>query len=187
MIRPVFVASIGNPPPAYANTLHSAGHTLLYALRKMLSYPFLVKSRVHGNGSISRGSEFTLWQSPTLMNATGPTLKMAWMAFQRSLPTNAERSAARLVVLHDELENPIGRIKVRQGGSERGHNGLKSIREHIGGDFTRVGICIGRCESREPNDVARYVMRRMKEPEVEMFHDKAGEVLAVLNEIRNNS
>lgn len=188
MLRPVLVASIGNPLPAYANTLHSAGHTILTALHEMLSYPPLLRSRAHGSGFTSHGPEFTLWQSPSLMNISGRTVKAAWQAFLKNLATDPERRAARLVILHDELESPLGRIKFKQEGSVRGHNGLKSIRESLGSQpFMRVAIGIGRCESREPNEVARYVMRRMRPAELQLLYSKAGEVLALLNEIRDDN
>ena len=76
----------------------------------------------------------------------------------------------RIVVVHDELDLPVGRIKVKAGGGMAGHRGLKSIRDRLGsGDFTRVRIGIGRPRRRqrpggavaaEPADVVDYVLSR---------------------------
>lgn len=93
------------------------------------------------------------------------------------------------MVLHDELESPLGRIKIKSGGGKGagGHNGLKSLLAErdlgLGGGFWRIGVGIGRCESREREDVARYVMRRMSEGERRAVEAAAGEVIGALLEI----
>ena len=176
--RPFFVASLGNPPPRYTNTLHSAGHTLIESLRYALRYPEWKLDRSYANGLISRGKAYTLWQSPSLMNVSGKPVATAWNAFLKEQSSDEERSRAKLIILHDELESPLGKIKFKTGGSPRGHNGLKSCITRLGGiEFTRVGIGIGRPESRESNDVAAYVLRKMKPAELQMVSDGAGEVM----------
>lgn len=118
------------------------------------------------------------------MNVSGPPLAAAWLSFLRGLPSDEERKAARLVVLHDELESPLGRIKVKVGGSVKGHNGLKSCVKALGTKgFVRVGVGIGRPESREPADVSRYVLRRMRANELEVVTGGVGEVVALLDEL----
>ncbi|CAD6563876.1 MAG: aminoacyl-tRNA hydrolase [Alectoria sarmentosa] len=178
--RPLLVASLGNPPPQYRNTLHSAGHTLLSSLQQSLSYPPFAKSRLHGNGLLSGGDEITLWQSPTLMNVSGPAVATAWKTFLRDLP-NEDRTRAKLVIVHDELESPLGKIKLKVGGSARGHNGLKSCVRSLGGmASTRIGIGIGRPESRKSEDVANYVLRKMSVVEVQKVTEGAEEVVGIL-------
>lgn len=115
------------------------------------------------------------------MNVSGPALATAWKTFLRDLPSEEERSRAKLVVLHDELESPFGKIKVRNGGSARGHNGLKSCVGSLGGmPFTRIGVGIGRPESRESGDVAAYVLRKMSGVEVMKVNSGVGEVVDIL-------
>ncbi|KAL9602577.1 MAG: hypothetical protein Q9219_001721 [cf. Caloplaca sp. 3 TL-2023] len=111
------------------------------------------------------------------MNTSGKPVNAAWRSFLSSLPSPEDKRTARLVVVHDELELPIGKIKVRDGGSARGHNGLKSVMEALpaGMDFTRVGVGIGRCASRESRDVAAYVLRKMTAHELEVMEDVAGQ------------
>jgi PTH1 family peptidyl-tRNA hydrolase len=155
----LLVCSIGNPAP-YLNTLHSAGHTVLNTLAATLAYPSFKKSRAYGNGLVSAGSEFTLWQSTSLMNVSGVGVSAAWRQFIKE----CRGEEPRLVVVHDELELGLGSVKVKNGsGSAKGHNGLKSIREVLGGrvDYVRIGVGIGRPESREANVVAGYVLRKM--------------------------
>ncbi|KAL8997494.1 MAG: hypothetical protein Q9169_003274 [Polycauliona sp. 2 TL-2023] len=186
IIRPVFVASIGNPSPTYTNTLHSAGHTVLLHLCTWLHHPAFEKSRPYASGLISVSSDYTLWQSPSLMNLSGKPVSTAWRTFLSSLSLPEDKRAARLVVVHDELELPIGKIKVREGKgvSAKGHNGLKSVLGAMPGmAFTRIGVGIGRCESRESRDVAAYVMRKMTPDQVEIMADVAGQVSEVVREI----
>ena len=70
----------------------------------------------------------------------------------------------RLVVVHDELDLPSGRVKVKEGGGTAGHNGLESIRAHLhSGAFVRVRVGIGKPPGRQ--DGADYVLRRPKKAE----------------------
>lgn len=184
-IRSLLVASIGNPAPAYLNTLHSAGHTLLHAIHEVLpgSYPPFTRARTLGNGFVSKGPAFTLWQSPSLMNVSGPPLRQAWRGFLRELESDEQRRNARLVVLHDDLESPLGRVKIKPGtgASAQGHNGLRSVAaERDLAGFVRIGVGIGRCQSREPGEVAKFVLRKMTEKEKDAVEDAAGETIEAL-------
>ncbi|KAG9244161.1 peptidyl-tRNA hydrolase [Calycina marina] len=155
----LLVCSIGNPG-AYLNTLHSAGHTVLASLSTSLHNPPFAKSRAHGNGLLSAGPEFVLWQSMSLMNVSGAGVAAAWRTFQTSLRLRGEEG--RLVVVHDELELAVGAVGVKKGdASPRGHNGLKSVKEQVRGEWWRVGVGIGRPGSREASVVAEYVLRKM--------------------------
>lgn len=153
MVRPLFVASLGNPFP-YKTTLHSAGHMVLESLQKSLAYPAFSRN-------ISAGGSYCLFRSPALMNASGPVVQKAYRRFLTELPAEQRRSA-RLVILHDELEAPLGKVRMRVGGSHKGHNGLKSVSASFGGEamgMVKIGVGIGRPTSRDPDDVAKFVLR----------------------------
>jgi PTH1 family peptidyl-tRNA hydrolase len=154
----LLVCSIGNPAP-YTNTLHSAGHTVLSVLASSLAYPTFLRDRAYGNGAVSRGSDLTFWQSKSLMNVSGVGVSTAWRQFHKEL----RGEEAKLVVIHDELELALGEVKVRDGAaSAKGHNGLKDIAKCMPGQkYKRIGVGIGRPESRDPNVVAGYVLRKM--------------------------
>lgn len=120
------------------------------------------------------------------MNVSGKPVATAWRTFLSSLSSSEDKKAAKLVVVHDELELPIGKIKVRDGkGSAQGHNGLKSVMAAFpsGMEFTRVGIGIGRPVSRDTQDVAKYVLRKMTQKELAVMEDVAGQVSEVLREM----
>ena len=111
------------------------------------------------------------------MNESGKAVATAWRAFLKE-QSSEERSRAKLIILHDELEKPVGKLKFKTGGSARGHNGLKSCINTLGEKgFTRAGIGIGRPTSREPEHVVAFVMRKMKPDELQKVSDGAGEVM----------
>ena len=150
---------------------------------------------------------YTLFQSPSLMNISGKAVKKAWKAFMVEL-SDEEKKDALLVVLHDELEAALGRVKVKKGGSARGHNGLVSCAESLGSmvgvvivcsgrgrggdekadceiysqqDFWRIGIGIGRPDSRDPGTVSEYVLGRMTSHEKDTLKmESLPEALAAL-------
>ena len=183
--RPLLVASLGNPSTTYRNTLHSAGHTLLFSLQHHLAYPPFAKSRLYGNGLVSQGENCTLWQSPTFMNVSGPAVAAAWKTFLNSLPSE-RRLDAKLIVVHDELESPLGKIKFKQGGSAKGHNGLKSVTTSLGGAaYMKMGVGIGRPESRESKAVAEYVLKKMNPTDIAKITDGVDTAIQGLIRIRD--
>jgi PTH1 family peptidyl-tRNA hydrolase len=71
----------------------------------------------------------------------------------------------RIVVIHDEIDLPFGDVQARLGGGLAGHNGLKSLKQELGGpDFQRVRVGVGRPDSTDPDIVAGYVLGRFAEP-----------------------
>lgn len=188
----LLIASLGNPPP-YHNTRHSAGHVLLRALASSLNFPTLTtRSKEYAGAYISSSPgrpEYTLYQSPTQMNVSGPTLLKAWRHFQ-----GIHASAAPglgLVILHDELESAPGTLKLRRSGtsSARGHNGIKSVQASLasagvlgalGDRFAKIGIGIGRPVSRERDDVSDYVLGTLTQQERMTLETAVGNLEAIL-------
>lgn len=71
----------------------------------------------------------------------------------------------RIVVIHDEIDLPFGRVETRLGGGLAGHNGLKSLKRELGGaDFHRVRVGVGRPDSSDPEIVSAHVLGRFSEP-----------------------
>ncbi len=114
------------------------------------------------------------------MNESGKGVAAAFHSFLRQAPEG------RLVVVYDELERPLGNVTVRtkEGASAKGHNGLKSIMASLGGkNFARVGVGIGRPVSRESEDVAAYVLRKMSAEERGKIEGAVEEVVKKLQEL----
>ena len=201
---PLLICSIGNPGKQYANTLHSAGHLVAKKLQERLDFTPWQKSKRHGNGLIScpmnaptgdRDSDWTLWQSTSLMNISGKGVKGAhdnWARekFSGESAEDKEEARGKLVIVHDELEKPLGEVtlNVRQGASAKGHNGLKSILMSLRETpFVRIGVGIGRPVSRDRNDVADYVMRKMKPEEPAKLEGSVEVVIAKLRELERGT
>ena len=116
------------------------------------------------------------------MNVSGPAVAKAWKQYLQSL-SQEDRTRAKLVVLHDELERGLGEIRVSDGSkSAKGHNGLKSMMGVMGREegWTRIGVGIGRPSSRDPEDVSRYVLRDMTTSERMKIHGAAPRVAETL-------
>ncbi|KAF2446602.1 peptidyl-tRNA hydrolase [Karstenula rhodostoma CBS 690.94] len=203
---PLLICSLGNPGSAYAHTLHSVGHTITSHISAVKSYtPFapglagrvarpdnttysfgpLQGFRKTNEKGVSEGEDdWTLWQSTSLMNVSGKGVARAWREFSAEVARSG-RGQGRLVVVHDELESALGKVSVRDGAnSAKGHNGIKSVQASLGGTkWWRVGVGIGRPESREPNVVAGYVLRKMHAGEMRAMEKACAGVVAVLREI----
>jgi PTH1 family peptidyl-tRNA hydrolase len=97
----------------------------------------------------------------TFMNDAGTSASPA----RGALGVNLDR----VLAIHDEIDLPFGEVRVRQGGGLAGHNGLKSLKQHLGGpDFHRVRVGVGRPDSTDPDVVASYVLSRFSEPDSEV-------------------
>lgn len=99
----------------------------------------------------------------TLMNICGKQIKLCMNKHQVD-KTN-------IIVLHDCLETKTGQVKLKQGTSFKGHNGLKSISQELGGfnDFKRIAIGIGRPDTRDQQTVAAFVLSTFNPEEQEAF------------------
>jgi PTH1 family peptidyl-tRNA hydrolase len=100
-------------------------------------------------------------QPQTYMNEAGKSVGPARGALKVPLD--------HVLVLHDEIDLPFGRIQVRTGGGVAGHNGLKSVRNGLGSaDFNRVRVGVGRPPTTDPERVSAYVLGRFREPRDEV-------------------
>jgi peptidyl-tRNA hydrolase, PTH1 family len=145
------IAGLGNPGPEYAATRHNAGHMVLALLAERMGARFK-SHRTRNDLAEGRlaGQPVTLARPRSYMNLSGgPVASLA--AFYKLPPK-------RLVVIHDELDLPFGAVRLKLGGGDNGHNGLRSITSALGTrDYYRVRFGIGRPPGRM--DPAAYVLR----------------------------
>jgi PTH1 family peptidyl-tRNA hydrolase len=143
------IVGLGNPGRKYERTRHNAGFMAVDKLADSLRANITQEKHHALIGRARIDSEETVFVKPqTFMNDSGRSVA----AVLRS--TYAELSD--LVVIHDELDLVLGSVRVKIGGGHGGHNGLRSIIEHLGPDFIRVRIGIGRPD---PDlDSAGYVL-----------------------------
>lgn len=144
------IVGLGNPGRKYARTRHNAGFMAIDELASLLSAEcnqekhdaLLGRARIDSEGVV-------LAKPQTYMNESGRAVA--------AILRDAYSTAADLVVVHDELDLPLGTVRVKRGGSHGGHNGLRSLIELLGTpDFIRVRIGIGRPAA--GLDAAEYVL-----------------------------
>ena len=132
------IAGLGNPGAEYAATKHNVGFMLVDALAVRLNAPVWKEDFFSAVTEVRIGGEKVFLVKPlTYMNnsgeAVGPMLSYYKM------------TADDLTVVHDDMDIPAGTVRIRKKGSSGGHNGIKSIIAHVGGEnFARVRIGVGR-------------------------------------------
>jgi peptidyl-tRNA hydrolase, PTH1 family len=153
------IVGLGNPGPEHLLTRHNAGFWLVDALAAKLGGRF--RSHTKFQGEICRvtmgGEEISLLKPMTYMNRSGLAI--------RSLADYLKVQPAQIMVVHDELDLPIGEARFKQGGGAGGHNGLRDAITHMGPDFWRLRLGVG-----HPGDKAEvidYVLRRAPKQEEE--------------------
>jgi len=152
------VVGLGNPGPAYARHRHNVGYLVTDELASRLRGTWkrhkagrseVVEGRLHSTPFGGSGPRVVLCRPSAYMNETGGPVK--------ALATFYKVPVDHVVVIHDELDIPFDTMRVKLGGGDNGHNGLKSIRGSLGtGDFYRVRVGIGRPPGRQ--DVADFVL-----------------------------
>lgn len=135
------IVGLGNPGTEYARNRHNLGFMCVNFFAKQHGIDFDRKAgqaRI-GSGQV-QGEEVIVARPQTYMNHSGQAVSYLVRRFDVNLDD--------LIVIHDDLDLPVGRIRIRQGGSAAGHRGIKSVIADLGSpDFIRIRVGIGRPES----------------------------------------
>lgn len=154
------VVGLGNPGPDYAATRHNVGADAVRLLADREHRPLAVNKRVRCEiAEVRLGDTPAVLAVPTsFMNRSGDPVQSAARWFK--VPVE------RTVVLHDELDLPVGALKLKRGGGHAGHNGLKDVDRALGSrEYLRVRIGVGRPPGRMP--ARDHVLRRFPAAERE--------------------
>ncbi|HTQ83578.1 MAG TPA: aminoacyl-tRNA hydrolase [Pseudolabrys sp.] len=150
---------LGNPGPQYVGNRHNIGFMAVQAIaRRHDITPW--RRRFQGvavEGAIG-GEKILLLLPGTYMNESGRAVAEATHFYKLEV--------GQVVVFHDEAELSPGKVRVKKGGGNAGHNGLRSITEHIGNDYIRVRLGVGHPGSKELME--RYVLQNFIKDEVPM-------------------
>jgi peptidyl-tRNA hydrolase, PTH1 family len=155
------VVGLGNPGPSYAATRHNIGRVVVELLAERVGASFKAHRRGRADVAEARlgdlpGTRTILTRSRSYMNESGGSVASVRDFFQVD--------DEHLVVVHDELDLPFGTLRIKLGGGDNGHNGLRSVRAALGtGEFLRVRFGIGRPPGRM--DPAAFVLRRFSTSE----------------------
>src|SRR5215207_5783942 len=151
MIR--LIVGLGNPGPEYAATRHNAGFWFVDAVAERLRAPLVPERGYFGKAARTSVDGRPVWllQPTTFMNVSGKSVA-ALARFFKIEP-------AEILVAHDELDLMPGHVKLKQGGSHAGHNGLRDIHAQLGSaDYWRPRIGIGHPGVKD--QVIDYVLRK---------------------------
>ena len=180
------VVGLGNPGPAYSNTRHNVGLMVVDELARRARASWsahramrsdVVETRLSDAGLGMPGAQahkVVLVRPRTFMNESGQAAsKLA--AFHKVDP-------AHVVAVHDELDLDLGQLRLKLGGGDNGHNGLKSLRRHLGsGDYFRIRFGIGRPPGRqEPADYVLAAIPGSLRLEVELEVQRAADAVELL-------
>lgn len=169
------LVGLGNPGAEYAHTRHNAGFWLLDELVWRSKVQFAEEKKFFGETAraVIGGQEVRLLKPNTFMNRSGQAV-LAMAHFYRITPPE-------ILVVHDELDIPCGALKLKQGGGNGGHNGLKDIQSRLGSaDFWRLRI--GIAHPGDKNQVVSYVLKKAPVAEQQLM-DAA--ILDALDEIES--
>ena len=160
----ILVVGLGNPGERYARTRHNVGAMVVDELVRRWGLP-RAKKKFNGRLSEGRlrpgGPRVTTLVPQTYMNESGRSVGPARGALRVPLD--------RIVVVYDEIDLPFGEVRSKLGGGTAGHNGIKSLRDGLGGgDFWRVRVGVGRPDSSDPEVVSAHVLGRFREPAAEV-------------------
>jgi PTH1 family peptidyl-tRNA hydrolase len=170
------VVGLGNPGPEYAGNRHNVGHLVVDLLATRLGGRFKShKARAAVVEGRSRdGQRVVLAKPRSYVNESGGPV--AALSGYYAIPPD------RILVVHDELDLPYGAMRLKLGGGDNGHNGLKSVRRSLGtGDFYRVRIGVGRPPGRM--DPAVFVLRDFtaaERKEIDILVERAADAVEAL-------
>jgi len=155
------VVGLGNPGPAYEGTPHNIGYRVVGELARRHGFS---RARRGFDGrcaeGIIGGRRVLLLQPTTFMNDSGRSVAAALRALK--LPLGA------VLVVHDHIDLPFGRLRLVEGGGSGGHNGLKSITGLAGAGYVRLRVGVDRPPSTDPDVVAEYVLSPFRESRAEV-------------------
>ncbi len=161
------LVGLGNPGSRYAGNRHNIGFMAVDAIVRRHSFSS-IRERFHGltaEGTID-GEKVLALAPQTFMNDSGRAVQAA-MTFYKLQPSD-------IIVLYDEIDLPLGKVKAKRAGGAGGHNGIRSIDAHIGQDYWRVRMGVGHPGQKEL--VKGYVL-------MDFFKEEHAEVQAMLDAV----
>ena len=157
----IVICGLGNPGRKYTDTRHNVGFKFIDKIRTEYKFEILKKNKSKEifRGKIKR-QECYLFKPLTYMNLSGYPLAKFLNYYKIPIKN--------LIVVHDDLDLIIGKIKVKKGGGNAGHNGLISIDEIIGNTYNRLRIGIGRPPAKE--FINKYVLEKFNSEEKKVIN-----------------
>ena len=175
----VAIIGLGNPGLNYDKTRHNLGFWLLDKLADSYQISFKEKSKFcaeMANVSFS-DKNFLLVKPLTFMNESGKFLK--------TLLSKNNCEISQTILIHDEINLPVGQMKVTLGRGDGGHNGVKSVFASLGNNLTRLRLGVGLKLNPEMN-LADYVLSKFNSEEIELLEKNAENFLCALKTLMSD-
>ena len=171
------IVGLGNPGPEHLNTRHNAGFWFVDLLAKRHGGEFRDYRKYSGETArvAIGGQDIILLKPTTYMNRSGLSVRQI-SDFYKIAPQD-------ILVAHDELDIPVGTLRLKHGGGHGGHNGLRDIIAHVGENFWRLRLGIGHPGSKA--EVIDYVLTRAPRGEEDVIYEAvntAADCMALLFE-----
>jgi len=176
MSSPWLIAGLGNPGPKYARTRHNAGFWFVDELNRRHGLPLKEERKLKGRAArvCIAGIDAVVLTPETFMNESGQSLRAAIDFYK--IPVE------RVLVAYDDLDLPPGTVRLKKGGGHGGHNGLRSIFQHLGSPaFRRLRIGIG--HPGQAQQVLPWVLGRARPDEEQAIVEAIDRAADVLPEI----
>jgi len=167
----ICILGLGNPGPKYNGTRHNIGKdwVIQYCLENKVG--LTIKSKLDASIAMSV-DEKVLWGFPTLyVNESGQSVKKIIRNNSLELPN--------IIVIHDDLDLPVGTLRLKVEGGHGGHNGLRSIISLVGNDFIRLRVGIG--HPGDKADVTNWVLGKFKPQEKDLLTNSYMEFLNIVD------
>ena len=166
------IVGLGNPGAEYEYTRHNAGFWFVDRLADAGRAQFRVESKFQGAMAKVRlgGADLLLLKPATYMNRSGQAAQ-ALAAFYKFAPEE-------ILVAHDELDLPAGTARLKRGGGHGGHNGLRSLHQHLGENYARLRIGIGHPGNKDL--VLDYVLGRPSQADARAIDESLERAQAAL-------
>ena len=158
MIR--FILGLGNPGKEYENTRHSAGRAAAEYFAKKQGYSAFEYDK-KSNSFISKKGQLTIALPETFMNKSGQAAAKL---------VRPKKELKELVVIHDDLDLPLGRFKISYGKSSGGHKGVESVMRALKTkNFVRIRIGVSPKRKPDQKEVMKFIIGKFKPAELEIF------------------
>jgi PTH1 family peptidyl-tRNA hydrolase len=170
------IVGLGNPGPEYAQTRHNAGFRFLERLVGETGVVLRQEARFRADCArvMLAGREVWLLAPQTFMNHSGESVQKFAHFYKIAVPG--------ILIVHDEIDLPPGAVRLKIGGGDGGHNGLKDVTEQLGsGEYIRLRLGVGRPDTSA--QVVSYVLRRAPIAEQTLLDDAITEALRHIDDI----
>ena len=180
-----FIIGLGNPGKKYDNNRHNIGFLFIQEFADKYCSQFVLKNKLKCNYTefISEGFIYRIFMPTTFMNNSGQAIRaiIDWFKVDKD----------KLIIIVDDIDIPLGKIRVRKKGSSGGHNGLKSIINHLNSqEFLRIRIGIGSppiIEEDKKYNTISHVLGNFSKPEKLILNKVFSQIVESLKRLNDNN